>query len=142
MTTNTSTATMRAFAFDEFGAPGAGTIRTVPTPAASEGEILVRVYATGVNPMDLGVISGYAKDMMEHRFPLIPGVDAAGVVDQIGPGVTQFAPGDEVFGRSPGGEYSHPGVLSLSSVFSTHSGHYAQPIGCLPSLPCWCQVTR
>jgi len=69
-------------------------------------------------------------------------VNAAGVVDQIGPGVTQFAPGDEVFGRSPGGEYSHPGVLSLSSGFSTHSGHYAQPIGCLPSLPYWCQVTR
>ncbi len=98
MTTETSTATMRAFALDAFGAPSTGTIRTVPKPQVGEGEILIAVHATGVNPSDLGIISGFAKDMMEHHFPLIPGADAAGVVEVVGPGVTQFSPGDEVFG--------------------------------------------
>jgi Alcohol dehydrogenase GroES-like domain len=48
--------------------------------------------------LDVGIMSGKFKDMMEHRFPLIPGVDAAGVVEQVGPGVTQFTRGEEVFG--------------------------------------------
>jgi NADPH:quinone reductase-like Zn-dependent oxidoreductase len=64
VTTETSTATMRAFALDAFGAPSTGTIRTVPKPQVGEGEILIAVHATGVNPSDLGIISGFAKDMM------------------------------------------------------------------------------
>jgi NADPH:quinone reductase-like Zn-dependent oxidoreductase len=96
MTTEQATITMRAFAVEEFGTPGS--VRAASVPQVAEGEILVRVHAAGVNPFDLFIISGFAKDMMEHRFPLIPGVDAAGVVEQVGAGVTQFAPGDEVFG--------------------------------------------
>src|SRR5450759_2185842 len=96
MATATATDTMRAFALDELRKPGS--IREVQRPRPGDGEILVHVHATGVNPFDLFVVSGMAKDMMEHRFPMIPGVDAAGVVEEIGPGVTQFKPGDEVFG--------------------------------------------
>lgn len=96
MTTAAAPTTIRAFALKEFGAPGS--IREVPAPHIGEGEILVRVHTAGVNPFDLFIISGMAKDMMEHRFPLIPGVDGAGVVEQVGSGVTQFAPGAEVFG--------------------------------------------
>jgi len=56
------------------------------------------VVAAGVNPVDAAVVAGYLKDMMEHRFPLIPGIDASGVIDAIGAGVEGLAEGDEVFG--------------------------------------------
>ena len=97
MTTAPSTTTMRAFALEEFGAPGS--VQEILVPSPGEGEILIHIRAAGVNPFDMAVIGGYLKDMMEHRFPLVPGVDAAGVVEQVGPGVTQWGVGDEVFGQ-------------------------------------------
>ena len=87
---------MRAFAVDGFGEQGSG--RELPDPAAGEGEVVVRVRAAGVNQTDIAVIAGYMKDYLEHRFPLIPGIDASGVVEQVGPGVTGFREGDEVYG--------------------------------------------
>jgi NADPH:quinone reductase-like Zn-dependent oxidoreductase len=87
---------MRAFAVDEFG--GRGSTRELPAPAAGEGEVLVRVRAAGVNQTDVAVIAGFMKDYVEHRFPLIPGIDASGVVEQVGAGVDGFREGDEVYG--------------------------------------------
>ena len=88
--------TMRAYAFDEFGAPGS--IHQLPIPEPGPGEILVAVHAAGVNTMDPLYFSGAFRDYMEHRFPLVPGIDYAGVVERIGPGVDGFAAGDEVYG--------------------------------------------
>jgi len=87
---------MRAFAVDELGAPGS--IRELPIPEPGEGEVLVAVHGAGVNPVDVGYASGAYKDYMEHRLPLVPGVDLAGVVERVGPGVDAFAAGDEVYG--------------------------------------------
>jgi NADPH:quinone reductase-like Zn-dependent oxidoreductase len=87
---------MRAFAVDEFGGPGS--IHQLPRPEPGPGEILVTVRAAGVNVMDPYYVSGALKDYMEHRFPLVPGIDFAGVVDRIGAGVDGFATGDEVYG--------------------------------------------
>jgi NADPH:quinone reductase-like Zn-dependent oxidoreductase len=87
---------IRAFAADEFGVPGS--IHQLPMPEPGPGEILVTVRAAGVNVMDPYYLSGALKDYMEHRFPLVPGIDFAGVVDRIGAGVDAFAPGDEVYG--------------------------------------------
>jgi NADPH:quinone reductase-like Zn-dependent oxidoreductase len=87
---------MRAYVVPAFGAPGAVAER--PTPEAGEGEILVRVRAAGVNAMDPIIVAGYAKDYMEHRLPLVPGIEYAGMIEAIGPGVEGLAPGDEVFG--------------------------------------------
>lgn len=89
---------MRAFAIDEFGA--SGSIHEVPIPEPGDGEVLVAVHAAGVNVMDPVYVSGALKDYMEHRFPLVPGIDFAGVVDGTGRGVDGFAPGDEVYGVS------------------------------------------
>jgi NADPH:quinone reductase-like Zn-dependent oxidoreductase len=61
--------------------------------------MVVRVHAAGVNPYDLALMGGYLQSMMEHRFPLVPGIDAAGMVEAVGPGVTRFAVGDAVFGQ-------------------------------------------
>jgi NADPH:quinone reductase-like Zn-dependent oxidoreductase len=87
---------MRAFAIDEFG--GAGTIRELPDPEPAEGEVLVRVKAAGVSATDLAVIAGYMAAYFEHVFPLVPGIDASGVVERVGPGVEGYREGDEVYG--------------------------------------------
>jgi NADPH2:quinone reductase len=87
---------MRAFAVDEFG--GAGSIRALPDPVPAEGELLVRVRSAGVSATDLAVIAGYMTAYFEHVLPLVPGIDASGVVEQVGPGVEGYREGDEVYG--------------------------------------------
>jgi NADPH2:quinone reductase len=87
---------MRAFIVPEFGERGA--VGERPTPRPGEGQILVRVNAAGVNTMDAGARTGMLKDYMDHRLPLTPGTDYAGTVEAVGPGVTGFEVGDEVFG--------------------------------------------
>lgn len=89
---------MRAYAIDEFGA--SGSVREIPIPEPGEGEVLVAVRAAGVNAMDPLYVIGAYKDYMEHRLPLTPGIDLAGVVERVGPGVDRFAPGDAVYGVS------------------------------------------
>jgi len=90
--------TMRAFAVDEFGA--SGSIHKLPIAEPGPGEILVTIHAAGVNVMDPLYVAGVMKDYMEHRFPLVPGIDFAGVVERISPDVDAFAAGDEVYGIS------------------------------------------
>jgi NADPH:quinone reductase-like Zn-dependent oxidoreductase len=68
----------------------------VPDPVASEGQVLVRMAATSVNPIDYKMRSGAAKDRFPLEFPAILGRDIAGIVRELGPGVTQFKPGDKV----------------------------------------------
>jgi NADPH:quinone reductase-like Zn-dependent oxidoreductase len=87
---------MRAFALDAFGQPGSN--HDLPDPQPAQGQVRVRVAAASLNPFDSTVIQGYAKDYMEHRFPLIPAGDLAGTVDALGPDVTGFSVGDSVFG--------------------------------------------
>jgi NADPH2:quinone reductase len=87
---------MRAFALDTFGQPGSN--HQLPDPQPAEGQVRVRVAAASLNPFDNFVIQGYGKDMMEHRFPLIPAGDLAGKVDALGPNVTGLSVGDSVFG--------------------------------------------
>jgi NADPH2:quinone reductase len=87
---------MRAFAVNEFGATGS--INQLPIPDPGTGEILVAVHAAGVNVMDPLYVAGVMKDYMEHRFPLVPGIDFAGVVERVGPEVERFAAGDDVYG--------------------------------------------
>jgi NADPH:quinone reductase-like Zn-dependent oxidoreductase len=87
---------MRAFAIDGFGQ--VGSIRELPEPVPGEGEVLVQVRAAGVSTTDIAVMAGMLKDYLEHRFPLVPGIDASGVVERVGPGVDGFQEGDEVYG--------------------------------------------
>src|SRR6201996_5930502 len=73
----------------------------VPRPAAGQGQVLVRVMASGVNPLDLKIRAGKA-DHARHPLPAILGIDMAGVVESVGPGVTAFRRGDEVYGMTGG----------------------------------------
>ena len=89
----------RAVRLDSFGGPEVLDIREVPAPQAGPGQVRVRVTAAGLNPMDWFMTADADTAV---RFGLsLPagfGTDYAGVVDQVGDGVTGFAPGDRVFG--------------------------------------------
>src|ERR687897_1873545 len=87
---------MRAIAEDEFG--GSLALMALPIPEIGAGEVLIRVRAAGVNPFDWKVADGVLKYEKEHRFPLIPGFDAAGVVERVGSDVRGLSEGEEVYG--------------------------------------------
>jgi len=88
---------MRAFTLDSFGAQPA--LRgDIPEPHVRDDEMLVRVHASSVNPVDVFIAAGALKEMAEHEFPVTLGRDFAGAIEQVGSGVSRYGVGDEVFG--------------------------------------------
>ena len=77
------------------------TLQEIPTPQIAPNEVLVRVRASSVNPVDNAIASGMLKDMVEHEFPVVLGRDFAGVVEQAGSDVSDLSVGDEVLGFVP-----------------------------------------
>jgi NADPH2:quinone reductase len=73
----------------------------LPRPAPSAGQVLVRVHASGVNPLDTKIRAGKAAHA-KQPLPAVLGLDMAGVVEEVGPGVKAFRPGDEVYGMVGG----------------------------------------
>jgi NADPH2:quinone reductase len=92
-------AVMDALVVESVGSPFLRHSIARPVPAA--GEVLVRIRASGVNPLDLKIRSGNAGHA-KHPFPAILGMDLAGTVEALGPGVTEFAVGDDVYGLTGG----------------------------------------
>jgi NADPH:quinone reductase-like Zn-dependent oxidoreductase len=115
---------MRAFVINEFGETGH--VGEKPKPEAGEGQLLVRVRAAGVNAMDPVFRAGFAKDFMEHRFPLTPGLDYAGTVQEVGSGVEGFAIGDEVFG-AVGKPYAGEGTFAEFVAVTAASAAHRPP---------------
>lgn len=91
--------TMKAVVLNAFGAPL--NVIEVERPVAGPGQVLVRIKASGVNPLDLKIAAGKA-DHAKVALPAILGIDMAGVVEAVGEGVEGFAPGDEVWGMTGG----------------------------------------
>jgi NADPH:quinone reductase-like Zn-dependent oxidoreductase len=89
---------MKAIVLHEYGGPDKLKYEDVPDPVAGEGQVLVRVTSTSVNPIDFKLRSGAMKDFMPLKFPAILGNDFSGLVREVGAGVTGFAPGDKVMG--------------------------------------------
>lgn len=90
---------MRAAIVDRDNAPFR--VTEIPRPAPGPGQVLVRIEASGVNPLDLKIRKGEAPHA-KHPLPAVLGLDMAGVVDSAGPGVTAFRPGDRVYGMTGG----------------------------------------
>jgi NADPH:quinone reductase len=86
---------VRAMVIPEFGSPDLFEARDVERPEPGPGEVLVRVIAAGTNPVDAKFRS--SGDAMGLETPIILGLDVSGVVEEVGPGVTDLAPGDEVY---------------------------------------------
>ena len=87
---------MKAARIHQFGPPNVIVIENIPRPEPSPGEILIRVEAAGVGPWDALIREG--KSEVSPPPPLTLGSDLSGVVEAVGPGVTGFNPGDEVYG--------------------------------------------
>jgi NADPH:quinone reductase len=90
---------MRAAVLTAYGSPLQ--IGSVLRPTAADGQVLVRIKASGVNPLDLKIRNGHAAHA-RHLPPAILGIDAAGIVESVGPNVTSLKTGDEVYGMTGG----------------------------------------
>lgn len=86
---------MKAIQVHSFGGPDVLELEEVPRPQPGADDVLVTVYASGVNPIDWKVRKGYTK----HALPFIPGWDMSGVVEEVGANVRDLHKGDEVYGR-------------------------------------------
>src|SRR5260370_42445106 len=91
--------TMQAAVLDGQGA--AFRIAPVPRPALQPGQVLGRIAASAVNPLDLKIRAGQAEHARQP-LPAILGIDLAGTVEAVGDGVTEFQPGDDVYGMTGG----------------------------------------
>ncbi len=111
-----STQTISAIQVHAYGDADQLKLAQIARPEPQAGEVLVRVHAAGVNPVDWKIRSGAMKDFMQQKFPYVPGADLAGVVEEVGPGVTAFQVGQEVFGRSSQGSYTQYGIASATSL--------------------------
>jgi len=91
---------MKAIRIHSYGGPEVLQYEDAPRPQAKKGEVLIRVHAVGVNPLDWKVRSGSLNGFIQHKLPFIPGWDMSGVVEEVGLGAWQFKKGDEVFGMT------------------------------------------
>src|SRR5580658_4844850 len=88
---------MKAIVVHEYGGPDVLKFEDYPDPVPGQGEVLIRVAASSVNPIDYKRRAGLTKDFYPMHFPGLIGVDVSGTVAKIGPGVDGFSVGDKVF---------------------------------------------
>lgn len=103
-----STQTMKAAVLESHGT--SPRVTHVPRPQPGRGEVLIRIAASGINPLDIKILDGAAAHA-RHAPPMILGLDMAGTVEAIGTSVTCFRSGDEVYGMT-GGVGGHQGSLA------------------------------
>ena len=99
-----------AITYTRYGAPDVLTVTSADIPQPGPGQVLIRVRAVAVNPIDLKIRSGRMDGIFPVRFPVLPGWDVAGVVEAAGQGAGA-AIGDEVFGSASAGGYSEYALL-------------------------------
>jgi NADPH:quinone reductase-like Zn-dependent oxidoreductase len=111
---NDAKATMKAVRIHAFGGPEELRYEDAPRPAPKPGEVLIRIYASAVNPADWKLRSGlFGKDI---PLPLIVGFDFSGVIDTLGEGVTRWKIGDEVYGYALG---AHAEYIAVKESMTT-----------------------
>jgi NADPH:quinone reductase-like Zn-dependent oxidoreductase len=89
-------AKMRAIVIHAYGGPDVIKLENVARPEPADDEVLIRVVAASINPVDVAIRKGYLAKLV-GGFPLIPGMDAAGIVEKVGNKVTKYKAGDPVF---------------------------------------------
>ncbi|MER7368953.1 NAD(P)-dependent alcohol dehydrogenase [Nonomuraea wenchangensis] len=115
---------MKAFVLDSYGSPDALKLTELPRPVPGPGEVLVRVRATSVQPFDWHLMRGEPRlarlmpggpGLFRPSLPIL-GADVAGVVEETGPGVTEVAPGDEVYAMSGGGGFGEYAAVKVADL--------------------------
>jgi NADPH:quinone reductase-like Zn-dependent oxidoreductase len=91
---------MKAVVIHKYGGPEELKFEDFPDPVLSDGEVLVKTFATSINPFDIKIRSGAVKDWVPLQFPAILGLDISGTVTAVGAGVKSFALGDKVFAQA------------------------------------------
>jgi NADPH:quinone reductase-like Zn-dependent oxidoreductase len=130
---------MKAVRIHQYGGPEVLVFDDAPRPVPGLGEVLIKVHAAGVNPVDWKIRAGYMKEFRPYTFPLILGWDLSGVVEAIGPGAGKFKVGDEVYSRpdiSRNGAYAeYIAVKESEAAFKPrlidHIHAAAIPLACL-----------
>jgi len=134
---------MKAAVYRRYGPPNVVKIEEVQKPSPKDNEVLLKVRAASVNPLDVGLMKG-----KPHAFRLLfglrkprltrPGVDVAGQVEEVGRNVTRFKPGDEVFGSCRGAfaEYActHSSKLVIKPANVTFEQAASVPVAALTAL--------
>lgn len=106
---------MKAVRVHEFGGPEVLRMQTEEDPRALAGQVVIRVRAIGVNPVDAYIRSGLYGP---RSFPFTPGMDAAGVVETVGTGVDRFKPGERVYVHGPAiGAYAERVAVEASRTY-------------------------
>jgi NADPH:quinone reductase-like Zn-dependent oxidoreductase len=112
---------MKAVVVHQYGGPEVLKFEDYPDPVPGPGEVLVRVAATSVNPIDYKRRAGLTKDFYPIQFPGLIGVDIAGTVVKIGPGVEGFSAGDQVFAIAAN-TYAELCVVNAASLAKIPNG--------------------
>jgi NADPH:quinone reductase-like Zn-dependent oxidoreductase len=112
---------MKAVIVHKYGGPEELKFEEFPDPVPAAGEVLVRVAATSINPFDIMRRSGAAKDAAPIKFPGVVGVDLSGTILKVGPGVSGFAVGDQVFAMADQ-TYAELCVVKASSLAKIPAG--------------------
>jgi len=110
---------MKAVRIHEYGGPEALKYEEAPRPDPGQSEVLVRVHAAGVNPIDWKIREGYLKQFVPLQLPFVPGLDVSGTVEQIGADSRGFAVGDAVYARTNmmrDGAYAEFVVIAASDL--------------------------
>ena len=109
---------MKAIQIHQTGGPEVLKLADLPIPEPGPGQVLIRVEATGVNFIEIY----FRKGVYKSSLPLVPGSEAAGTVEELGPGVTGFAAGDSVASVSVLGSYAEYALVSAASLVRVPAG--------------------
>src|SRR3984957_17212047 len=90
---------MRALVLSCYGGPECTALTDVPRSSPRAGELLVRVHAAGLNPVDYKTRAGVLRIIHAYPLPIVMGNELSGIVEAVGPGLMRFAKGDRVFAR-------------------------------------------
>lgn len=90
---------MQAVRIHDYGGPEVLRLESAPRPQPEADDVLVRIHASGVNPVDWKIREGHMREALGHQLPLTLGWDFSGVVEAVGSAVTDLAPGDAVHAR-------------------------------------------
>lgn len=110
---------MRAVQIHQYGGPAEMKLSKISIPEPGEGEVLVRIHAAGVNPLDWKVREGYLAELIPHALPLTLGWDFAGEIESLGKNVNKWHVGDAVYARpdiSKNGAYADYIVVSEDEI--------------------------